>query len=237
MSEVLKKIDEQLFLIGVAHVLPKSATEVEEVITNEQPDVVAVELCPTRYLALTQKWKPPSAFEAMHASPKLFLLGSLLHLLQKKFSHQTGMPAGEEMLIAIEHARKIGARIELIDQDVTHIFQRLINRMGLCEKLRLFGELLIGLLPIGKHVDLERLTEEQIVDYLLEELKRTSPTVHEVLIQERDAHMVSKLVLLLAENVKVVCVVGAGHVPGIFKRLSENISKGWKVNLEYKVNP
>lgn len=234
MSEVLKKIDNRLFLIGVAHVLPKSAAEVGDVIKKERPEVVAVELCPTRYLALTQKTKRPGAFEAARAGPKLILLSGLMYLLQSKFSRQTGMPAGEEMLVAIRHARGMGARVELIDQDIGLTLQRLIDRMPWRERLRLFGELLIGLLPIGKRVELGRLTDEQIVNYLLEELKRASPTAYDVLIRERDAYMASRLAMLLAEGGKVACVVGAGHVPGIFNRLSRGIPGGWRVSLKYK---
>jgi len=232
---VLKKIGEQLFLIGVAHVLPTSAAEVGRVIKRERPDVVAVELCPIRYLALTQGEQRPGVLDAVRAGPKLLLLSGLLWLSQNKFSHQTGMPAGEEMLVAIEHAREIGAQIELIDQDIRLTFQRLIDLMPWRERLRLFAELLIGLLPIGKPVKLERLTDEQIVNYLLDDLKRTSPTLYEVLIQERDTHMASKLAMLLSENKKVVCVVGAGHVPGIFDRLSRGNSEGWGTRLKYEV--
>jgi len=235
VSEVLKKIGEQLFLIGVAHVLPTSAAEVGRVIKRERPDVVAVELCPIRYLALTQGEQRPGVLDAVRAGPKLLLLSGLLWLSQNKFSHQTGMPAGEEMLVAIEHAREIGAQIELIDQDIRLTFQRLIDLMPWRERLRLFAELLIGLLPIGKPVKLERLTDEQIVNYLLDDLKRTSPTLYEVLIQERDTHMASKLAMLLSENKKVVCVVGAGHVPGIFDRLSRGNSEGWGTRLKYEV--
>lgn len=234
MSELLKKIDDRLFLIGVAHVLPKSAAEVRDIIEKERPDIVAVELCPARYMALTQKGKRPGALDVARAGPNLLLFGGLINLLQNKFSHQTGMPAGEEMLVAVEHARKIGARIELIDRDIGLTLQRLIDRMSLRERLRMFAELLIGLLPIGKRVELEQLTDEQIVAYLLDELKQYSPTAYEVLIQERDAYMASRLAMLLAEGAKVACVVGAGHVPGILERFGAGIP-GWKASIEYNV--
>lgn len=233
---MLKKLDDRLFLIGVAHVLPKSAAEVEEVITQERPEVVAVELCPTRYWALTRGGKRPGALDAMRAGPKLALLNTLLYLLQSKFARQTGMPAGEEMLVAIRHAREIGARVELIDRDISITLQRLIDRMSWRERLRLFAELLLGLLPFGKRVELERLTDDQIVSYLLHELKRISPTTYEVLINERDAHMASRVAMLLSASTgKVACVVGAGHVPGIYERLSKGVSGDWRINLKYGV--
>jgi pheromone shutdown-related protein TraB len=232
---VLKKIDERLFLIGVAHVLPASMAEVEDVIKRERPDIVAVELCHVRYLALTQGERSPGVLEVARAGPKLLLLSFLLNLLQNKFSHQTGMPAGEEMLTAIKHAREVGARVELIDRDIGLTLQRLLDLMPWRERFRLFGELLIGILLPGKQVKLERLTDEQIVNYLVDEVKRTSPILHEVLIRERDDYMASRLAMLLQEGKKVVCVVGAGHVPGIFDRLSRCGQEGWGVSLDYGV--
>ncbi len=234
MAGVLKKIDDRLFLIGVAHVLPKSAVDVRDIIQKERPDIVAVELCPTRYLALTQRAKRPGTRDVARAGPKLLLLGGLIHLLQRKFSRQTGMPAGEEMLVAIKHAREVGARVELIDQDIGLTLQRLTDRMPWRERFRMFGELLVGLLPIGKPVKLEQLTDEKVVSYLLEGLKRASPTSYDVLIKERDAYMASRLAMLLAEGTKVACVVGAGHVPGIFNRLKD-IPESWGVRLKYKI--
>ena len=234
MAGLLKKLDDRLFLVGVAHVLPKSAAEVREVILHEKPEVVAIELCPTRYHALTRGVKRPGAFEAIRAGPRLFMLSALLYLLQSKFARQTGMPAGEEMLVAIRHAKEVGARLELIDRDISLTLGRLVNRMSKREKIRLFAGLLLGLLPLGKRLELERLTDDQIVAYLLKELKRASPTAYEVLIEERDIHMTSRLAMLLSSSAgKVACVVGAGHVPGIYERLSRVASGGWGVKLEY----
>ncbi|MBA7501500.1 hypothetical protein ES706_00070 [subsurface metagenome] len=235
---MLKKLDDRLFLIGTAHVLPKSAEEVKEVIVGERPEVVAVELCPTRYLALTQDLKRPSMLEAVRAGGvKLSLLNGLLYLLQNRFSRQTGMPAGEEMLVAIRHAQEVGARVELIDRDISITLQRLIDRMSWRERVGLFAELLLGLFPFGKRIELERLTDDQIVTYLLQELKRTSPTAYQVLIGERDAYMASRVAMLLSTSTgKVVCVVGAGHVPGIYERLSKGPSGSWRISVEYKVS-
>jgi len=234
---MLKKLGDRLFLVGVAHVLPKSAVEVGHIIAGERPDIVAVELCPTRYLALTRGLKRPSMLEAMRAGGvKLSLFNSLLYLLQKKFSSQTGMPAGEEMLVAIRHAQEIGARVELIDRDIGITMQRLTDRMPWRERLRLFAELLLGLLPFGKPVELERLTDDQIVTYLLHELKQTSPTAYQVLIMERDDYMASRVAMLLSASTgKVACVVGAGHVQGIYERLSRGISGSWRMRVEYRV--
>lgn len=223
---MLKKLDDRLILVGVAHVLPKSMAEVQATILREQPEVVGVELCPARYLLLTS-----GARRGAEAVPtggfQIALLNRLLYFLQRRVARQTGMPAGEEMLTAVRSARKTGARVELIDRDINVTLQRLIGRMKTREKFRLGAELLLSLLPFGQRIELERVTEEQIVEQLLSSLKQSSPTAYEVLIRERDEYMAAKIEkLLVASSGKVVCVVGAGHVPGLYRRLSARTREG-----------
>ncbi len=230
---MLKKLDNRLFIIGVAHVLPSSASEVEEIIMRERPDVVAVELDPIRYIALTQG-KKPKFRDMIRTGPNLFLMSALLQLTQGKFSRQTGMPAGEDMLAAIRKANEVGAQVKFIDRYIGITMQRLIEGMSRREKFRLFLQMLIALLPFGKEVDLERLTEEKMIAHLLDELRSLSPKAYDVLIAERDSYMSSNLAELLLSGKKVVCVVGAGHVPGIYDRMSKWISGGWSLSLKYK---
>jgi len=231
---MLKKIGDRLYIVGVAHVLPSSVAEVADIITKERPDIVAVELDPIRYIALTQSMRP-RLLDAIRAGPNIFLLSAMIYLTQGKFSRQTGIQAGEEMLVALKKAREIGAQIQLIDRDIGITLQRLVDRMSMGEKIRLFGNLLISLLPVGKSVEIERLTDEQIVENLLTEFKKISSTAYEVLIAERDSYMSSKLATFLLSGKKVVCVVGAGHVPGIYDKLSKFISSTWSMNLKYNL--
>jgi pheromone shutdown protein TraB len=46
--------------------------------------------------------------------------------------------------------------------------------------------------------------------------------------------MAAKLITLLLSGKKIVCVVGAGHVPGIYERLSRMLSGSWSLTLEYR---
>jgi len=231
VSALLRKLGDRLTLVGVAHILPKSRDEVKAAIEGELPEVVAVELCRARYAALMGGVEQAGPWEAMRARELgPFVLNKFFYLLQTKFAHRTGMPAGEEMLIAIECARNVGARVELIDRDINLTLQRLVERMGAREKLRLLFELLLGLLPFGGQVDLEKLTEEEIVDRLLSSLKRALPDAYEVLIDERNSYMAAKIAMLLASTKgKIVCVVGAGHVSGLCRRLQSK----WRAKLEY----
>ena len=232
---MLKKIGNRLVIVGVAHVLPKSAAEVRDTIERERPETVAVELCPMRYAALVGEAREARVSEALRSGQlKLFIAGKLLRLIQTKFAQQTGMPAGEEMLAAIKCAKEVGARVELIDQNIAITLQRLVGQMGRREKIRLVGEILLAILPFGgTNVAIERVTENQVVAGLLSSLKQASPTSYRVLIEERDEHMAARIsIILTSSEGKVVCVVGAGHVPGLYQRLSAQ-EGGWRLRFEY----
>jgi len=233
VPSVIKRIGDRLTIVGVAHVLPRSAEEAGKIITSERPDIVAVELDPARYLALT-KGSRLNLVEALRAGPSVMLLTALLFLIQNRFSRQTGVEAGEEMLVAIQKAREVGAQVQLIDRDIGITLNRLVNAMPTREKLRLFGQLFLGLLPGGKKVTLESLTDEQVVENLLTEFRGLSARAYEVLITERDQYMAVRLITLLLSGKKIVCVVGAGHVPGIYERLSRMLSGSWSLTLEYR---
>lgn len=235
---MLKELREGFFLIGVAHVLPESMQEVRETIEKEHPEVVALELDHYRYSILTHG---VDATPGEKASPKpsATILTGLMTLLQEKFSNQTGMPAGNEMAVAIERAMATGAKVELIDQDIRVTMNQINETMPLSEKLMLMVQIMLSLLPTRKHVNLERLTEEQVVKDLLDGFKRLSPTSYRVLIEERNAYMASKVFPLLKSNRRVVCVVGAGHVPGMQRLLEEALRESkaevwWEMNIGFK---
>lgn len=217
--------------------MPESKAEVEQAIAKEQPAVVAVELCPARYHALLHGGEGPSAFNALRARRfGLFVLNKLLYSLQNRLAKQTGMPAGNEMLTAIERAREVGAKVEFIDRDIDITLQRLIARTGRLEKLRLLAELLLGLMPLGARVDLHKMTEEEVLLRALSSLKRASPTAYEVLIEERNDYMANRIVELLAlTKGKILCVVGAGHLPGLCQRLRDQRWGWWEVSMGYEI--
>ena len=64
-------------------------------------------------------------------------------------------------------------------------------------------------------IDLDRLTDADVVTAMMEEFRRFSPGGAEALIDERDAYIAQRLVTLRDAGYNVVAVVGAGHRPGI----------------------
>jgi pheromone shutdown-related protein TraB len=213
----------RIILIGTAHVSEKSVAEVNEVIDREKPDIVAVELCKGRYKALKGEDEVKEInIKEMLSSGKFyyFLLNWLLAYVQKKIGADTGTKPGAEMLSAIEKAEKSGARVALIDRDIQVTLGRFWNKMSFLEKLKLFGSLVAATLGFGtKEIDMDTVTQEDVVTQLVSELRKVAPSAASVLLDERDIFMAKNLIDLSREG-KVVAVVGAGHREGIQRYLN-----------------
>ncbi len=212
----------RIVLVGTAHVSDKSVAEVNEVIDRERPDIVAVELCSGRYKALKgeDEVKEVNIKELLSGGKfYYFLLHWLLAYVQKKIGADTGVKPGAEMLSAIEKAEKTGARVALIDRDIQVTLGRFWNKMSFFEKLKLFGSLFGATLGFGtKDIDIDTVTNEDVVTQLISELRKMAPSAASVLLDERNAIMAKNLVDVSREGT-VVAVVGAGHREGIQKYL------------------
>ena len=68
-------------------------------------------------------------------------------------------------------------------------------------------------------IDIERLTDADVVTAMMEEFRRFSPGGAEALIDERDAYIAHQLVALRDQGHHVVAIVGAGHREGIERYL------------------
>ncbi len=212
----------KIIIVGTAHVSDKSIALVNEVIEKEKPDIVAVELDKGRYKALKGEEEVHEInVKDMLSGGKFyyFLLQWLLAYVQKKIGADTGVKPGAEMLSAIEKAGSIGARVALIDRDIQLTLARFWNKMSFFEKLKLFFSLIGAMLGFGeKEIDMDTITEEDVVTQLVAELRQMAPSAASVLIDERDAYMARNLLEISREG-KVVAVVGAGHREGIQKYL------------------
>ncbi|MBP1909563.1 TraB/GumN family protein [Methanolobus bombayensis] len=217
----------EIILVGTAHVSEKSVREVNAAIEREQPDIVAVELCRSRYEAIkgnVQNADIPVKELLKEGKVYFYLVHMLLAHIQKRFADEMGVQPGAEMISAIEAAEASGAQILLIDRDVQVTLQRFWSKMGFIEKLKMLGGLVAAVLGIGgtQDIDMDNITNQDMVSMLVEEFRDTSPNAVKVLIDERDAYMSNNLVkAAMGGNKKIVAVVGAGHRAGI-QRYLEN---------------
>lgn len=219
---MIRKIGDRLTLVGVAHILPESMEEVREVISEGEPEVVGVELCRGRYFQLTTDLEAEEGIRSLFS--RVGLLARILRFFQEKMGQRTGMFPGEEMLTAVQEAQETGASVALIDRDINLTLRRLIDRMGFWEKLRILSEVLFSFLWTGRKIEFEDLTEEEVVEELISTLKDSSRTAYDVLIKERNEYMADRITDLLgSRGGKILCVVGAGHIPGLTEELESRL--------------
>ena len=218
--------DKEIFLVGTAHVSTESADLVERVIEEEKPDTVAVELCQSRYQAMTDKnrWQETDLIKVIKEKKAFLLLSNLmLASFQKKIGKKLGIKPGEEMLRAIKTAKEMEADIYLADRDVRTTLSRTWRLMGFWTKFKLLLQLMtsMGAVEDIEKEDIEKLKEQDVLENLLSELGKTLPDLQRVLIDERDQYLAHKI--RTAPGKKIVAVVGAGHVPGIKKYWEEPV--------------
>jgi pheromone shutdown-related protein TraB len=214
-------------LLGTAHVSADSVAEVEETIEAERPDVVAVELDEGRYRQL--KGELPDDLDAgdlLRGNTVFqFLAYWMLSYVQTRLGERFDIEPGADMRAAVETAESLGLGVALVDREIQTTMQRFWARMTLLEKLKLVGGLFLGIFGIGgsdeEPIDMEELTDADVVTAMMAEFRRFSPGGAEALIDERDAYIAHKLLALRDEGHDVLAVVGAGHREGIERYLEE----------------
>lgn len=215
---ILEDGDRTFYIIGTAHISAESVAEVEQVIEEVQPDTVCVELCQTRFNALTDenRWQKLDIFKVIREGKTLFLLANLaISSYQRRLGAELGVKPGAEMLAAIKKADELGAKVELVDREIAVTLKRTWRNVGFFKKFTLLGAILEGMVR-RKGVDaeeIEKLKQQANLSEMLDEFARVMPEVKKPLIDERDEYLMSSIED--APGKKIVAVVGAGHVPGM----------------------
>ena len=212
--------DKEVILIGTAHVSRESAELVSKVIEEENPDTVCVELCQSRYQAITQKnkWQDTDLIKVIKEKKAFLLLSNLmLASFQKRIGERLGIKPGEEMLRAIQVAEEVGASVHLADRDIRTTLSRAWRLMGFWARIKLLVQLVasMGETDTITEQDIEEMKKKDVLEALLAEIGEVLPGLRRILIDERDQYLAYKI--RTAPGEKIVAVVGAGHVPGIRK--------------------
>ncbi|MCM1987238.1 TraB/GumN family protein [Methanococcoides seepicolus] len=217
----------EIIIVGTAHVSEKSVNEVTSAIENEKPDIVAVELCQGRYDSLKGEVKDSDLpIKDILSGGKIyyFLVHLLLAYVQKKIGNEMGVQPGAEMITAIDVAEANGAKVALVDRDIQLTLQRFWSKMSIFEKFNMLVALVSSALGIGgsKNIDIDNITDQDMVTTLINELRKASPNAATVLIDERDAYIAGNLLRLAnGGNKKIIAVLGAGHKQGVERYLKD----------------
>jgi pheromone shutdown-related protein TraB len=220
-----KNSDQEIVLLGTAHVLTESVNEVKQWIEEWKPDTIYVELCESRYQALSSsdRWKNLDIVKVIRSGQGFLMLSSLLlSSLQKKMGIQLEGEVGEEMLSAIRLAQQNNIRWILADRDINITLKRTWALSSFRDKMRII-EILLESLFENEEVSEEEvkslLGEGNLYTTMMNELARMLPAVKRVLIDERN--------LFMANNIRkeggkrILVVIGRGHIEGVAEALSQ----------------
>jgi pheromone shutdown-related protein TraB len=229
---------ENIRIIGSSHIAKDSLADVERIILTDKPEVVAIELDRKRFLGLLSgKKAKPGLGEIRRWGLKGFLFNLIGGWAEKKMGDLVGVKPGSEMLAAAKAAKKVGAKIALIDRDIEITMKEFSKAFRAREKWHLFRDVIIGLIfpkrelkRLGiKELDLSKVPPKKLIKKLIERVKSDYPGVYKVLIEDRNRYMADRLMELSGK--RIVAVVGAGHEEGI----KELLGKKKDITFTYSV--
>lgn len=224
---IIDKDDKQYIIVGTAHISRQSADLVKQVIDEEKPDVVCVELDEKRFKALSEKnrWENLDLKTIIKEKQlSTLMINLVLASYQKKLGEKLGVSPGTELLEATKAAQTNNIPIELCDREVRITLRRAWRSMSFWQKIKFLTGGLAGLFE-DQELTEEKLTElrsKDVLSEMMEELGKTLPVLKRVLIDERDTYIAEKM--KRANGKKIVSVVGAGHVKGIINHFNEDLN-------------
>lgn len=235
--------DNEIYLLGTAHVSDASSQEVVELIRLVNPDVVFLELDPSRAAMLRNRRENDnnkntmdnfsSVFSGMSKQLPMPSMEKILPMIPS-FLKKLGWlpPQGGEMKAAMKEADRIGARCVYGDvefSETTNGLRAAVSAMMSSpaammktiasvpspppELNEVFGSLLGGKDPQQLIEDIKTRERSKMMTSYL---SRCFPSIYHVMITKRDGHM-SKMLKEHCSKGKVVAVVGMAHMEGIEK--------------------
>jgi len=218
----------KLHIIGTSHIAKESYNLVKNNILKNKPDIVAVEIDKKRLQALLSKQTKIRLSDIKRYGLTAYIFARIGSWLQRKLGERAGLAPGSEIKAAIIAAKKINAKIYLIDQDIEITFKKLSKALGIKEKLKLIFILLFGFfIPTKnktlKKIDLAKVPEQKLIEELTADFKKKFPSLYKVLVADRDKYMAKQLIFIANHHTdaKIIAVVGAGHIKGLKNILSK----------------
>ncbi len=236
-----------LTLIGTSHIARQSVNQVREAIKNISPSVVAVELDKSRYHSLKDTSRSRIKMrDILDVGIVGFLFAVLGRWAQKKMGRLVGIMPGEEMLTAVREARKSGAGIRFIDQDMGITLRKLSKAITWREKARFFTDIIKSIIfrkremkRLGiETLDLTKVPERKLIRKLTKEMKKNYPNAYRVLVDERNHVMAERLAHIMDENPdsEIVAVIGAGHEEEMLGLVKESLNRE-DITYSFSVSP
>jgi len=227
--------NKEFLLIGTAHVSQESINEVKNIICEEKPDMICVELDEARYNSIIQKenWEQLNLSKIFKEGKGFLVIVNLvLASFQRRLGNELGVKPGEEMKTAIETANELAIPYSLCDREIHTTLRRAWSRCNVVSKSKLMATLLASAFTNEKLTpeEIENLKQRNELDGMMTELAGYLPGVKATLIDERDRYLASKIwnstpAETSGKKQRIAAIMGAGHIQGIKTHL-EKLSSG-----------
>lgn len=234
----------QVTLLGTAHVSHSSAAQVQQELDSGAYQAVAVELCPSRFDALTRpdRLAELDLMQVIRQGKASMVMANLaMAAYQQRLGEQLGIEPGAEMRMAVNQAEHHDLPVILIDREIGVTLNRTARGLSWWRRAVLFSGL-IGSLVSREEVseeDIEHLKEGDVVETTFAEFAHDRGDLYQPLIAERDRYMAAKLRQAASEHPdkNILAVVGAGHLKGIATHLDDVDDPGAAVRTLEVVPP
>ncbi len=221
MSQTVRRVElrgRTVLLAGTAHISPESIAEVRSLVATEGPGRVCIELDQGRWKSMSEgsSWESLDIGKVLKEGRGFLLLANLaLAGFQRRMGSEVGVKPGEEMLAAARAAEEAGLPYSFCDREVQVTLKRAWAKSGFWNRAKLMAGLVESAFSKEKlsEEEIERLKQRNELEEMMGELAEYLPSVKEVLIDERDRFLASRI--FAAREELVLAVVGAGHLAGI----------------------
>ncbi len=222
----------EIILLGTAHVSQESIQDAISLIESASPDCVAIELDSGRYASMQdpEAWKKLDIVKVLKEGRGFMMIANLvLSSFQKKIGSDMGVKPGDEMKAAIAKAKELSIPTAMVDRPIQTTLRRAWAKNSFWGKMKLLATLFATVFEKEdiSAEQIENLKQSNEMDAMMQELAKELPVVKEVLIDERDQYLASKI--WDAKGSKIVAVLGAGHLKGV-ERFLQQIKSGEKTS-------
>jgi len=218
-----------LTLLGTAHVSRASVEQVEWLLSENEYDAVAVELCANRHHAMIDpdRIAKMDLFQVLRDGKSTVVIANLaLGAYQQRIADEVGVEPGAEMRMAVRLADEQNIPLLLIDREISTTLKRAYRNVPWWQRMTLISGLLASVISNEKvtEEEIESLKEGDLLESALSQFAEQNKQLFEPLIEERDKFMVATLQSKLNDTdyKNILVVVGAGHVKGMAQQLAKN---------------
>ncbi len=217
--------DREVLVLACEHVCPESVAEIRQILSTEQPNEVCVELDTQRLNWLEDRaaWEKLDLIQVMRRKQLPLLSSHLaLRIFHKRLARFTSLEPGDEMWVAVQAARELGANVVLADREILTTGVRAWRKTPFWSRPKLLLALTFGTLQRKRKDKHLHKRNENITERVVDRLERQLPAIKHVLVDERDYYIAHSIHTIAASSKRIVAIVGPANFEGVLACLQND---------------